>query len=233
MPDTQTSKGFSLVEVLVSLVVVCIAAASITGLQQMVGKQNRDNFVHSAVLKLATEKMEEVLQYDLVADIEKLSERPPQKITEEQTGTELILRWDVVTPDPVYDAGTDLRDVKLQIDWLDSKGDPLTFTYSELINLTRLLDQNGDPAAAEAAIIESFLKTNDVIYFEPKMGYKKGSFVIYNSELFEATAVHDVGNGHPRDVDNPSAVADGWKSYGSIDNPALVDNKELATLFLD
>lgn len=217
---SDIGKGFSLVEVLVSLFVVSFAAVCITGLQQMVGEQNRDNFVHSAVLKLASERMEEVLQYGLVAEIEAL-DGLQEIITEEQTETELILEWNIAAPDAVYNAGADLRDLKLQIDWLNSKGEQQTFTYSVQINLLRLLDPDGGLAAAEAAIIESFLKTNEVIYFEPKMGYKKGAFVIYNSELFEATAVNEVGNGHPRDVDNPGVVAEGWKSLGLIDDPEL------------
>ena len=64
-------------------------------------------------------------------------------------------------------------------------------------------------------------------------GYKKGAFVIYNSELFEATSVHSAGNGQPREVGNPAIVADGWKSHGLINNPALAENEELATLFSD
>jgi len=236
-------KGFSLVEILVSLFVVSMAAVNITGLQQMVGEQNRDNFTHSAVLKLATEKMEEVLQYKFVADIEALPVQCPKDIpakeepcvvTDKQTNTPLGLAWEVATLAAAYDAGTDLREVKLRIDWQDSKGEQQFFTYSEQVNLAQLLNPNGGgPAAVEAAIIESFLKTNEVIYFEPKMGYKKGAFVIYNSELFEATAVHSVGNGHPRDVANPTVVSEGWKSYGSIDNAALAENPDLKTLFLD
>ena len=231
MAKSEIAKGFSQVEILVSLLVVSIAAVNITGLQQVVGEQNRDNFIHSTVLKLATEKMEEVLQYDEVAEIEALAQLPPLKITEKLT--DFTLNWDVATPDAGYGAGANVRNITLQIDWNDAKGDPQVFTYSEQVNLALLLNPNGGRAAAEAAIVESFLETNEVIYFEPKMGYKKGAFVIYNSELFEATAVHSVGNGHPRDVDNPTVVSEGWKSYGAIDNPALADNPDLATLFLD
>lgn len=231
MVNTGIAKGFSLVEILVSLFVVSIAAVNISGLQKMVGDQNRDNFIYSTVLKLATEKMEEVLQYEEVAKLEALPNLAPLKITEKLT--DFILNWHVAAPDSVYAAGANVRDVKLQIDWNDSKGKPRVFTYKEQVNLALLLNPNGGAAAAEAAIVESFLETNEVIYFEAKMGYKKGAFVIYNSELFEATAVHQVGNGHPRDVDNPVAVADGWKSYGSIDNPELANNPDLATFFLD
>lgn len=236
-------KGFSLVEILVSLFVVSMAAVNITGLQQMVGEQNRDNFTYSTVLKLATEKMEEVLQYKFVTEIEDLPSLCPKETTpkedlcvvkDKQTSTPLGLAWEVESAA----SGTNLRDVKLQIDWSDSKGDKQVFTYSEQVNLAQLLNPNGGgPAAVEAAIIESFLKTNEVIYFEPKMGYKSGSFVIYNSELFQATKPISVGNGHPRDVADPDAEDyNGWKSYGSIDNAALSDPDlypDLKTLFPD
>jgi len=231
-------KGFSLVEILVSLFVVSMAAVNITGLQQMVGGQNRDNFTHSAVLKLATEKMEEVLQFKQVTELEALpslcSKEDPCVVTDEQTNTPLGLVWEVATLAAAYNAGADLREVKLQIDWQDSKGDQQVFTYSEQINLAQLLRPNGGgPASVEAAIIESFLKTNEVIYFEPKMGYKQGSFVIYNSDLYQATAIHSVGNGHPRNIANPAVDSEGWTYIGSIDNKELAKNSDLKTLFLD
>lgn len=227
MADTRANQGFSLVEVLVSLVVVCIAAANITGLQQIIAQQNRNNFIHSAVLKLATEKMEEVLQYERVADIEKLSQQPVQSIIEQQTQTELILEWRVAAPH----AGADVRDVKLQITWLDAQGETQNFTYSEQVDLAQLLNPQNAQAAAQAAIVASFFKSSELLYFESKMGYKKGAFVIYNSELFKATAVHAAGNGHPRDIAAPTVVADGWQSYGLIDDPALADNPDLSALF--
>jgi Tfp pilus assembly protein PilV len=222
-------KGFSLVEILVSLFVVSMTAVNITGLQQMVNGQNRDNFIHNAVLRLATAKMEEALQRDSLAELDNAQEM----VTEEATNTELTLKWSIATPAALYSAGDNLRDVELQVAWNDSTEQQQIFSYREQVNLVGLLNQNGSSASQEAAIKESFIETNDVIYFEPKMGYKKGAFVIYNSELFEAIAVHSAGNGHPRDVDNPAVVADGWKSYGLIDNPALADNEDLATLFLD
>ncbi len=231
MPETRAGQGFSLVEVLVSLVVVCIAAANITGLQQIIAQQNRNNFVHSAVLKLATEKMEEVLQYQLVSDIEKLSQQPAYTLIEQQTQTELLLQWRIAAPHAVYAAGVNVRDVQLQISWQGGQGETQSFTYSEQVNLSQLLNPQDAQAAAQAAIVESFFKSNELLYFEPKIGYKKGAFVIYNSELFKATAVHAAGNGQPRNVAAPTVVADGWKSYGLIDDPALADNPELADLF--
>jgi|GEM_PF-1955236 len=231
MTKTDIIKGFSLVEILVSLFVVSLAAVNITGLQKMVGDQNRDNFTHSTVLKLATAKMEEVLQSKSVADIENL---PAQcSIKNPCSVTDLLrLGWEVKSDA----AGTNLRDVTLQIDWNDSRGEPQSYTYSEQVNLAQLLNPASQSVSEEAAIIESFLQTNDVIYFEPKMGYKRGSFVIYNSELFQTAGPDSVGNGHPRDVNNPTIVSDGWKSYGPIDNADLSNPElypDLKTLFPD
>ena len=64
------------------------------------------------------------------------------------------------------------------------------------------------------------------------MGYKKGAFVIYNSELFETTTVLSPASSYPRDVADPAVVSEGWKSYGSIGNPELANRTDLATLFL-
>ena len=223
--------GFSLVEILLALLVVSMASINIVVLQQTVSAQNRDNFIHHAALKLATKKMEEVLQYELVADITALDDSQ-EIVIQGQPQTEFTLEWNVAIPDSHYDAGADMRDVQLQVTWQDSQQAEQTFTYSEQVNLAQLLNFDSS-VSEEAAIVESFIESNDVIYFEPKMGYKKGAFVIYNSELFEATGPHSVGNGHPRDNDNPTIVSEGWKSYGLIDNPALAENEDLQTLFAD
>ncbi|HEY5716450.1 MAG TPA: prepilin-type N-terminal cleavage/methylation domain-containing protein [Psychromonas sp.] len=232
MAKTVDSSGFSLVEILVALLVVSLTAVNITGLQKMVVEQNRDNVAHTEVIALANKKMNELLTYTNVADIDG---KDNVSLAPEKPGmTSFAMAWRVTTPDSSEGAGENVRNVNLQIEWDDAKGDARSYAYSEQVNLAQLLNPSSDDSTSqEAAIIESFLETNDVIYFEPKMGYKKGSFVIYNSELFEATAVYSVGNGHPRDVDNPSIVSEGWKSYGSIDNPELANNEELATLFLD
>lgn len=232
MLKTAAHNGFSLIEILVSLLVVSLTAVNITGLQKLIVEQNRDNVAHTEVISLANQKMNELLTYDNIASIDGLVD--VSLPTETPGMTSFDLAWGVTSLDPADAAGADIRNIKLQIDWDDSKGDKRTYTYSEQVNLALLLSPyNDDPASRGAAIVESAIETNDVIYFEAKMGYKKGAFVIYNSELFQATKVFSAGNGHPRDVDNPETISDGWKSYGSISNPKLANNPDLVTLFLD
>ncbi|MFT6927095.1 MAG: hypothetical protein ACJAZP_002724 [Psychromonas sp.] len=229
---TTDNHGFSLAEILVSLFVVSLTAVNITGLQKLIVEQNRDNVAHTEVIALANQKINELLTYNNITAIDGLADI--SLATETPGMTSFNLAWGVTAVDLGAAAGENIRNVKLQIDWDDSKGDKRSYDYTEQINLALLLSPSGnDPTSMEAAIVESFLETNDVIYFEPKMGYKKGAFVIYNSELFQATEIFSAGNGHPRDVDNPETVSDGWTSYGLIDNPELAKNPDLATLFLD
>lgn len=232
MTKTTGNNGFSLVEILVSLFVVSLTAVCIVGLQKMIIEQNRDNLAHTQVIELANKKMNELLTYQNVTNIDGLID--VSLATEKTAQTNFDLAWGVTSINAAENAGADIRNVKLQIDWEGAKGDPLSYVYSQQINLALLLNPaNNDPVSKQAAIIESFLQSNDVIYFEPKMGYKKGSFIIYNSELFETIAEYSAESGYPRDVANPAVVSEGWKSYGLIDNPALANRTDLATLFMD
>ena len=218
------NSGFSLVEILVSLLVVSLTAVNITGLQKMIVEQNRDNVAHTQVIELANKKINKLLTYQNVAEFDGQSNvsLPSKKIGM----THFNLAWEVSSLDASEKAGADIRNVTLHIGWDNAKGKARSYVYSKQVNLALLLSPSSDNSTSrEAAIIESFLDTNNVIYFEPKMGYKKGAFVIYNSELFKATEVFFVGNGHPRKVDNPTTASEGWTNYGPIDNP------ELTTLF--
>lgn len=232
MLKTAAHNGFSLIEILVSLLVVSLTAVNITGLQKLIVEQNRDNVAHTEVISLANQKMNELLTYDNITKIDGLA--AVSLPTETPGMTSFDLAWGVTSLDPADAAGADIRNITLQIDWDDSKGDKRTYTYSEQVNLALLLSPyNDDPASRGEDIVESVLETNNVIYFEAKMGYKKDAFVIYNSELFQATTNFSAGGGQPRNVANPTVVSDGWKSYGSINNPDLANNSDLATLFLD
>jgi len=217
-------KGFSLIEILVSLFVVSLTAVNITGLQKLIVEQNRDNMAHTEVITLANQKMNELLTYDNITQIDGLA---GVSLAPETPGmTSFDLTWGVTSLDLADAAGADLRNIKLQIDWEDSKGDKRSYIYSEQVNLALLLNPYNDEPT-----VESLLKSNDIIYFEPKMGYKADAFVIYNSELFQTTTVFSAGNGYPRDVDNPETISYGWKSYGLIDDPELAKNPDLEALF--
>lgn len=218
----QTQQGgFSLVEILVSLLVVSLAAANISGLQQMVIEQNRNNTVHVNVIELALEKMEEILQFDDIADLTALG-GTEESVTKGYT----TFSYEWLFSDVTSVAAT----AELTISWADVAGTQQRFSYSKQITLAMLLKGGGAGSADEFPnTIVNMLGSNKVSYFEPKMGYKMGAYVIYNSQLFEATSVHSVGGGSQRDVPVPtSAVGEdtgGWENLGRIDNP------ELATLF--
>ena len=133
-------------------------------------------------------------------------------------------------------AGDDFREVAMNISWNDSKGEIKTFKYTEQISLALLLSETSSLDSL-AGIIGSALETNKVIYFEPNMSYKQGSFVIHDSYLYQAESVHLAGDGDPKTVIDPDtgieSGSNGWLSYGSIDNAELANNEDLATLFLD
>jgi len=228
MNSIKIMRGFSLIEILVSLLVVSLASFSIVGLQKMVGHQSRDNFVHGTVLKLSIEKMDNVLQFQSLLDVEAL-EGTVETITEPETQTNFNIEWHVTEPDLMYAAGDNVRDIEIKISWEDSYGKSQGYTYREQINLRHLMTLTaGDNSAP---IIESVLESTEHLFFDEKEAYHVGAFVIYNSELFEATSAHFAGETVPRDMADPSVVSEGWKSYGVVSNPALASNPDLVALF--
>lgn len=232
------TKGFSLVEILVSLIVVSLTAVNVVGLQKKVSQQQRNNLAHTAVLALATEKMEEALALATLTELTALHNTSETGL---QIGnTAFTVQWKVTDISGLgTSVGNEFKKVNMEISWLDALGKTQYYTHSGQINLALLLSGASNVKIIDqlAGIIPSTLQTNEVIYFEPKMGYKKGSFVIYNSYLYKATSVHSVGNGHPRTVIDPETGIEegsgGWHSYGRIDNPELANNPDLATLFLE
>ena len=250
------TKGFSLVEILVGLFIVSMASVSVYGLQKIVIEQNRDNVAYKASIELATEKMANVLKLDLIDDLDAAGNIVSNGIidavcdlngqTESVTKgmTTFGLSWAVDRLDiaagsncntVVFEsnAGDTLFEVNIEIKWTGAGNQVNTYNYTEQINPFLILSgASGSDPNGIANIVVSLLNSNNVIYFEPKMGYKKDAFVIYNSELFQAAKPYKVGNGHPRDVDTPEA--DGtWTSFGLINDPALLDNVEVATLLED
>lgn len=228
MQQRKTDLGFSLVEILISLLVVSLAAVNISGLQKMVADQNRDNFSHTSVIEIVTERLEEVMQVDDMQDIVDLD---GDVLTYTSRGTEFTLTWDIQLVSGASSTSP-VRDVEVAVGWLDAKGDAQTFTYSRVISLPMLLEGAGGQGGEEfSSLIPNLLNTNTVDYFQSKKGYKKGAYVIYNSQLFEATSVHSVGNGQQRDVtppiDTDGVVASGWLDLGRI------DNADLAQLFIE
>ena len=253
------AQGFSLVEILVALFIVSMASASVYGLQKMVIEQNRDNVAYKASIELATEKMANVLRLDLIDDTEVdtdgniVSNGIIDAVCDFNGKTENVIKgmttfglsWTVVRLDlapgsnctqEVFesDAGDTLFEVEIAITWKGATNQVNTYNYIEQINPFLILSgASGSDPNGIANIIVSLLNSNNVIYFEPKMGYKKDAFVIYNSELFQASKPYKVGNGHPRDVGVPDIDDGTWVSFGLINDPALLENVEVATLLED
>ena len=228
------SKGFSLMEILISLFIVSLTAVNVTGLQIMVSDQQRDNLTHSSVILVAKEKMERVMSIPTVEELVAMDSTSENDL---QVGNSLLsVVWSVDRVDSSLNAGDDFREVAMNISWNDSKGEIKTFKYTEQISLALLLSETSSLDSL-AGIVGSALETNKVIYFEPNMSYKQGSFVIHDSYLYQAESVHLAGDGHPKTVIDPDtgieSGSNGWLSYGSIDNAELADNEGLATLFLE
>jgi Tfp pilus assembly protein PilV len=226
MKETNHILGFSLVEILVSLFVVSLAAVNISGLQKMVGDQIRDNFSHTVIIELVTEKFEQVMQADNMQDIIDLNGATS---TFTSRGTLFTLLWRVGMVSGAS-ATSPIREIEVAITWPDATGAAQTFKYSEQISLAMLLKGAGGADENNfSTLIPNLLETNDVNYFDPKMGYKKDAYILYDSQLFLATSVHSVGNGLQRDIDPPinteGVVSGGWERLGRI------DNVELANLF--
>jgi len=250
------SCGFALVEILIALFIVSIASVGVYALQKMVIEQNRDNAAYKASLDLATEKMANVLKLALIDDINADGDIVNNGIidavcdlngkTEDITKamTSFGLQWTVRRLDVaagsncntlVFEQNTSdtLFEVKIAITWKSATNQVKTYNYIQQINPFLILSSaKGSDPNGVAGIIVSLLNSNNVIYFEPKISYKKDAFVIYNSQLFQATKPYKLGNGHPRDVDTPEA--DGtWQSFGLINDPALLENAQLVTLLED
>jgi len=220
---SNSSSGFSLIEILVSLMIVSLVAINISSLQKIVGDQNRDNSSHSLVIDLMAKKFEEVMQMNSLQEVTDLDGSSSTLMLSDRLFT---LAWNVKDVSEASNVSS-LRDVELSITWSDAVGETQISTYSKHVSLTMLNGEAGDFSYA----IPNLLNTNQVSYFESKMGYKKDAYVIYDSKLFQSTAIHSVGNGHPRNIDPPisqeGVVASGWDNLGRIDDASLAD------LFID
>tara|TARA_R110001583_G_scaffold42735_2_gene135864 strand:+ start:11644 stop:12303 length:660 start_codon:yes stop_codon:yes gene_type:complete len=212
-------RGFSLIEILVSLFIVCLVAVNIAGLQKLVGDQGRDNFSHLAVIKLVTKKFEEAKQSMNMQDIINLNGTTS---TYTEHDTSFLLAWHVGVVSSAS-MTSPIREVQLTINWPDAKGEEQTFIYSELISLMMLLKgAGGEDSQGFAYQIPNLLNANNINYFNSKMDYNIDAYVIYNSQLFQATEAH---SSHHEELVTPvntqGVVADGWQNLGQIDNPAL------------
>lgn len=220
--------GFSLIEILVSLFIVCLVAVNISGLQKMIGDQGRDNFYHLTVVKLVTREFEQIKQNKEIQDIVNLNGSTSTYI---QSGTTFLLNWHVGLVSGAS-ITSPIRDVHVEVTWPNAKGEIKTFSYSELISLMMLLKGVGDDQVGGFSYqIPNLLNSNEIGYFNPKIDYKIDAYVIYNSQLFQATSAHSANSEQQSEMQAPmnleGVASDGWLHLGQIDNP------QLATLFVN
>jgi prepilin-type N-terminal cleavage/methylation domain-containing protein len=224
MRELSPHSGFSLVEILVSLFIVCLVAVNISGLQKMVSDQSRDNFYHLAVIKLVTGKFEEIKKQNNMQNIIDLNN---STLTHTEHDTIFLLQWNIAMVSGAS-MTSPIRDVQVTITWPDARGETQTFIYSELISLMMLLRGVGDEQEHFSYQIPNLLETNNINYFDSKLGYEIDAYVIYNSQLFKATTAHFPSNdGIDFPVNNEGVVSGGWENLGQV------DNSELSSLFAD
>ena len=219
MRHITLQSGFSLVEILVSLFIVSLVAVNIAGLQKLVGDQSRDNFSHLAVIKLVTGKFAQLKQSNNMQDIIDLN---GSSSTHSQNNTTFLLTWHVEQVSGVS-LSSPIKDVQVTATWLDARGEPQSFSYSELISLMMLLKGAGGEEAQHFLYqIPNLLESNGIDYYDAKMDYQTDAYVIYNSQLLQATSAHlssDETNVSP--INSDGIVSEGWQNHGQIDNPAL------------
>ena len=232
------TKGFSLVEILISLIIISLAAVNITGLQNKIAQQQRDNIGHAEVISLATEKMERALSFENAEQLMAMNNLS-ETLTHPVIG-EMSLNWQVDTPEQENTMEDDIKAITLTISWVNHASQNQSFTYSSYLNYGSLFSTVSAPEKITeieqtSSIIVSALNSNQVIYFEPTMNYQTGSFVIFDSYLYQATADHIAGDAYPHSVRDPESdmieLGEGWQSFGPINNIELANIEGLATLF--
>jgi prepilin-type N-terminal cleavage/methylation domain-containing protein len=228
-------QGFSLIEVLISLLVVSMMAVGITGLQQKVSAQQANNIAHATAISMMTLEMEEILGINYIEQLLALNDRIETDLQGANTTFSILIEIKDVMED--FNAGGDFKDVILTISWLDNQGNQNEFTHSRTINAALLLS-NGSENKNESSFstrITSILVTDKIIYFDPNKSYKSGDFVIHDSYLYQATSNFLVHGEAPYIVsinsENKAIANDGWTSIGQIDDPELKNNEHLASLF--
>lgn len=227
--------GFSLIEVLISLLIVSMMAVGITGLQQKVSEQQANNIAHAAAISMITMEMEEILGITYIEQLLALNNRDETDLQEANTTFSILTEIKEVADD--FNAGGEFKEVKLTITWLDNQGDPHEFTHSQTINAALLFsNQSDDTTESFSTLITSTLITDKIIYFDPNKSYKSGDFVIHDSYLYQATS-NFLAKGEPPYItsttkENKAIANAGWMSYGQVDDPELKNNSHLASLFL-
>ena len=223
-------KGFTFIEILMSLIVVSLTAVSISGLQIKVAEQQGNNIAHASAISMATAKVEEMISLldpdDLIA-LHNSSEANVQV-----ANTEFSILWNISNVASEYNAGDDFKQIKMDISWVNNEGNVQYYKHLQQINLGSLLSSAD---TLFPTIVTTNISSDQIIYFDPNIEYKEGAFTIYDSYLYQATSDYSIGSDAPQSTIDPDTglfiSRNGWQSYGQIDNANLLNNSNLASLF--
>ena len=223
-------KGFTFIEILMSLIVVSLTAVSISGLQIKVAEQQGNNIAHASAISMATAKVEEMISLldpdDLIA-LHNSSEANVQV-----ANTEFFILWNISNVASEYNAGDDFKQIKMDISWVNNEGNVQYYKHLQQINLGSLLSSAD---TLFPTIVTTNISSDQIIYFDPNIEYKEGAFTIYDSYLYQATSDYSIGSDAPQSTIDPDTglfiSSGGWQSYGRIDDANLLNNSNLASLF--
>ncbi len=223
-------KGFTFIEILMSLIVVSLTAVSISGLQIKVAEQQGNNIAHASAISMATAKVEQMISLldpdDLIA-LHNSSEANVQV-----ANTEFFILWNISNVASEYNAGDDFKQIKMDISWVNNEGNVQYYKHLQQINLGSLLSSAD---TLFPTIVTTNISSDQIIYFDPNIEYKEGAFTIYDSYLYQATSDYSIGSDAPQSTIDPDTglfiSRNGWQSYGQIDNANLLNNSNLASLF--
>ncbi|WP_025563279.1 prepilin-type N-terminal cleavage/methylation domain-containing protein [Psychromonas sp. SP041] len=223
-------KGFTFIEVLVSLIIVSLTAVSISGLQIKVAEQQGHNIAHASAISMATAKIEKMISIIDPDDLIALHETSETNV--QIANTTFSILWNINDVIGGHNAGDDFKQVKMNISWVNNQGNLQHFVHLQQIDLGTLLSNASE---LFPTIITTDLSSDEIIYFDPKVEYQEGAFVIYDSYLYQATSDYLIGNEPPEAVVDSSTGLfishAGWQSYGQIDGTNLINNNGLASLF--
>ena len=223
-------KGFTFIEILMSLIVVSLTAVSISGLQIKVAEQQGNNIAHASAISMATAKVEQMISLldpdDLIA-LHNSSEANVQV-----ANTEFSILWNISNVASEYNAGDDFKQIKMDISWVNNEGNVQYYKHLQQINLGSLLSSAD---TLFPTIVTTNISSDQIIYFDPNIEYKEGAFTIYDSYLYQATS-NFLANGEAPYItsttnENQAIANAGWTSHGQIDDPELKNNSHLASLF--
>ena len=223
-------KGFTFIEILMSLIVVSLTAVSISGLQIKVAEQQGNNIAHASAISMATAKVEQMISLldpdDLIA-LHNSSEANVQV-----ANTEFSILWNISNVASEYNAGDDFKQIKMDISWVNNEGNVQYYKHLQQINLGSLLSSAD---TLFPTIVTTNISSDQIIYFDPNIEYKEGAFTIYDSYLYQATSDYSIGSDAPQSTIDPDTglfiSRNGWQSYGQIDDANLLNNSNLASLF--